>query len=310
MQLRLLGIVISFIFLGGLYYAVFNSGSLSHETPDRSPCQEPLSYTIGSVDPRFEITGPELKDIMREVELIWETPINRELLQYRENGSVAIHLIYGQEQKRTEKEQRLSRRIQTLKNRISVLRKEYQRYSTKYKERSASLDKSLSKYNKAISRYNKYLEKWRSEGGIPKSKEQEVKRRKRRINRLKSTFERKKKNTETARQQANAKSKQLNKLIDRRNSLVADYRSRFGEARKFDQGQYVKQGQEERINVYQFGNRAELKTVLAHESGHALGLEHVKNPESVMHAIMEKQDIFNLSLSSEDIRAIRKRCGR
>ncbi|MDZ7681079.1 MAG: matrixin family metalloprotease [Fodinibius sp.] len=90
--------------------------------------------------------------------------------------------------------------------------------------------------------------------------------------------------------------------------MVTEYNRRFSVAKKFNQGRYIRQGNDERINIFQFANDAQLKTVLAHEAGHAMGLEHVGNPRSLMHAIMQQQDIYNLSLSDEDLAAIRNRC--
>ncbi len=276
----------------------------------RIPCQEPLTYRIGTIDSGFDVTKDELKAIMQQVELIWEEPMNQQLLQYHEDGSVAIHLIYTEEQQRTEEQKKFTERIETIKQQVSAMRQTYERLTASYKKRSQDYKESLSEYNQAVSEYNAYVEKWRSKGGLPQDKKPTIDRMLRKNEQLERIVDRKQKNMESVRKRANAKSEQLNDLVGRQNDLINEYNRRFGNARKFNQGHYIQQGLDKRINIYQFGNRAELKTVLAHETGHALGLGHVGNPKSVMNSTMREQDIFNLSLSQQDISAMKQRCGK
>ncbi len=113
---------------------------------------------------------------------------------------------------------------------------------------------------------------------------------------------------ESYRQQTNAKADRLNSVIKEEKEMVASYNNRFAKTRKFNQGQFVKKGENETVLIYQFSNKNDLKTVLAHEFGHAMGLDHVKNPKSIMFEMMDQQNIFNLSLTKEDISAIANRC--
>ena len=104
--------------------------------------------------------------------------------------------------------------------------------------------------------------------------------------------------------QVNSLGDQVNYLAEQLNIDVDVFNKRFGEAREFDQGEY--NGKE--INIYQFDEAGDLRLVLAHELGHALGIEHVENSKSVMYYLMDKQDIKNPILSEEDIQAFSERC--
>ena len=309
MKLKLFGTICLLLIVGGLL-AINNDRELSARnnpvlTP---PCEEPLTYRIGNIDSRFNISRKELANIMTDVEALWDTAMNRDLVEYSQNGKVAIHLIYSEEQQRTENEKTLSQRIESQKQRITVLEKEYNRLSEQYEDKSNEFKESLSKYNAMVKSYNAKFNKYRQEGGISKSQKQKLDTLKRKINRLKSKTQRQRRNMESLRKRTNAKSQKLNGLVEEHKHLVAKYNRQFADSIKFDQGRYIEQGSNRRINIFQFANRAELKTVLAHEVGHALGLNHVGNPKSIMHRMMGGQNIFNLALTNEDKKALRKRC--
>jgi len=303
-NLKALGIVSLVMILGG--FLTVNYGPFSSPSA-KTPCKEPLTYRLGDIDSRFDITKDQLTKVMKEVETLWGTALDRQLLDYKKDGKVAIHLIYSEDQKRTEAEQALAKRIQNQKKYIKVLENEYKDLKSRFEAKHNEYQKMTTTYNKKAKAYYQLKSKWKGKG-ITSQLYSRLEKIEKEVKDLRSEIQRKEENLELLRQQTNAKSRQLNTLIDQQNELVTRYNRRFGEAKKFNQGRYIKNGDEERINIFQFSNLAQLKVVLAHEAGHALGLDHVENPKSIMHSIMEKQDIFNLSLTDEDVEAIKDRC--
>jgi hypothetical protein len=73
-----------------------------------------------------------------------------------------------------------------------------------------------------------------------------------------------------------------------------------------EDGRYVADNAGTRIYIYGFKTKADLLITLAHEFGHALGLEHVSGGDSIM---SPSSDSTNLVLSPEDITELKRVCG-
>jgi len=306
-NLKALGLVSLLTVVGGIL--TVNYGSIYRNSPSTTePCTEPLTYQFGDIDSRFDITEQKLSETMKEVERLWATAMDQQVLEYRKDGKVVIHLIYGEEQKRTESEQLLTNEIQTKKDQIEVLEEEYENLRTTFQEKQKDFESTLAEYNEKAREYSELANKWKGKK-IPEETYKKLKQMEKEIKLLRPTVERKKDTMEMLSQKTNTKSRKLNRLIDIQNELISKYNNRFGVAKKFNQGRYFRKGDDERINIFQFSNIAQLKTVLAHEAGHAMGLDHVENnPQSIMYPIMGKQNIFDLSLTDEDIAALKNHC--
>lgn len=307
MNLKVLGAISALIIIGGLITISQSSNFTLSSADSIQPCEQPLTYRFGDIDSRFNITEKELAGIMKKVEELWATALDKDLLDYQKEGKVAIHLVYGEDQKRTEAERIFAKRIEMKQREIENKQREYDLAVKRYQRKKEDFQSTVNEYNRTVESYNDYAKEWSGKKNTTDA-EKRFKQMEREINRLKSLMDRKQQDLEVQRQQTSKKSRQLNQLVEEQNRMAAKYNSQFSKPKKFDQGRYIKQGTSEKINIFQFANDAQLKTVLAHEVGHAFGLGHVENPKSIMHEMMEKQNIFNLQLTKEDIAALKNRC--
>ena len=62
------------------------------------PCTSPLAWHIASVDPRFGFTETELQRAVEEAAHVWEDAAGRPLFRRDTVGSMAIHLVYDARQ--------------------------------------------------------------------------------------------------------------------------------------------------------------------------------------------------------------------
>src|SRR3989344_3892741 len=62
------------------------------------PCRTPISYSIGEVDARFDISKTAVIDALAAAEALWEDELGSELLVLRESGVVAVSFVYDRRQ--------------------------------------------------------------------------------------------------------------------------------------------------------------------------------------------------------------------
>ncbi len=307
MNSKIYSAVVFLLILAG--WVIYSDGfSVEVSNPKTEiPCQAALTYQLGEIHSQYNLSRGELADIMKEVEEVWSIPLDQDLVDFSEDGKVTINLEYSENQEWTDAERQFSKRISVKDEEAATYRREHRELSEQYQSKQTDIRDDMEQYNSAVDKYNALADKWQTKKA-PSDVVDQFKQLEQQIDRLNTDLQRKQTNIEKLRKRVNAKANRLNQLTEEQNEMIDEYNERFSKPRQFDQGRYIKQGTSEQINIYQFANRAQLKTVLAHEIGHAMGLDHVSNPKSIMHAMMGEQDIFNLTPTEDDIAAIKNRC--
>ena len=102
--------------------------------------------------------------------------------------------------------------------------------------------------------------------------------------------------------QYNQQVEQHNQNINSYNINVNHLNQRFP-AREFHKGIY----NGKRIEIYQFDTMDDLRLTIAHELGHALGLEHNHDPQALMYPLLKDQQMQNFRLSAADLALLQAR---
>ncbi|MDO8496090.1 MAG: matrixin family metalloprotease [bacterium] len=270
-----------------------------------APCVKPVFYSIGTIDSRFGITKEKFLSTTKEAEAIWEDDANQNLFDYKDDARFKINLIFDDRQEQTLEANYSKEEIESYRAQYDSMAADYKSLANSYERDLALYNSNVAIFEKRLADYNDWVSEINSRGGATPKERQKLEEERKELESEKNILD-------SQRLALNDRASRLNFLGDSVNSLgrklnitVDIHNQRFGDGREFEQGQTI--GKKE-INIYQFDTIGDLRLVLAHELGHAIGLEHVENPKSLMYYLMDQQNPQNPVLSSEDLSALNDRC--
>lgn len=280
------------------------------------PCSKPIIYYIDQVDSRFGQSEEEFKNNLISATIIWNKALGKELFRYSKEEAnkmsdlskrkLSVNLIYDQRQQTTEQLKVIGSTIDSNKDSYENVKARYDRLKTEYNTKKQALEILISKYEADKASYEKEIKYWKNKGGAPEQQYAKIEIERTALNSTVQTI--------------NNSNQELNKIVNELNSLVAtlnsmnkDINQRIGtfneisltNGPEFQEGEYVLDENGQRINIYEYKDYNKLIRVLAHEFGHALGIDHVSGDSSIMNAYNSST---NTNLTMEDITALKAIC--
>lgn len=253
------------------------------------PCGRSINYNIGKISPTFNLEEATLKKLLEEIDHAWSAAAGKPLFKYDEDSKLAINIIYDTQQQMLDKEKSISSRIEYEKLSYTNAKQELSQLENQHEIKKQAYKQAVLKYNRIINNPTRFKKKY--------------------IAQQAQNVERKRAQLHDLTDRLNQKVERVNRISEQINEMVADYNANFDTAQEFNQGVYQKNITGKSINIYSYRNLNELKLVLAHEMGHALGLRHVQNTESIMYYLIKDQPMGKLVLSKQDKNALRNLCG-
>jgi len=271
-----------------------------------APCQSPITYSIGTIDPRFNLSKADLLKDISTAKKIWEDPVSKQLFEYSPTGELKVNLVYDYRQKATESISKIGLVINDDKSSYESLKAKYDSLNNAYTTNKSKLDSLTATYNTEKSAYEKDVAYWNSHGGASKGEYAILEQKRIDLNNQVASLNQLKDTVNASVDTLNSVRVILNKLIAELNLQVDSYNTAGSSINStFREGEYVSSATGTEINIYQYDSGDQLVRVLAHELGHAIGLDHINNPKAIMYYINEGS---NEKLTMDDLNALKKRC--
>lgn len=247
---------------------------------DTSSCKRPLDYAIGSVDGRFKVTEAEVDAATAEAAERWDRGLGKDALNEKSGAQLKINLIYDQRQAELDK----------LKTGSAGLAQD----KSALENSKENLDSQVQAFNTRAKEYERQVAYWNSVGGAPPEQFQ--------------TLEAERKSLIAEQNRIQSLAQSLNQQVDLYNSSVSEFNQEVetSNSKIITQGEYSSAGPT--IDIYTFGDKEELRLVLMHELGHALGIDHVAGEKSIMYYFLGAQDLKNPLLQIPDLTAYAEHC--
>lgn len=297
-------------------------------------CRFPLSYRIGAIDPRFHFSDAEFLKAIADAEAIWEGGLDRNLFESGDtSASLPIHLVFDNRQEQTDSIKEVSSDIEEQKASYESLRGDYEAVKASFDREKSIYDAVVKRYESHLDEYERraetYLDRvgsyekqvaeWNAEGGAPPDEYEELEDTRKSLKKEASNLEENRDDLDDEKQSLEKKFRALNALLGKVNTLagslnrlagvlnitVDSYNQVYGAREEFTTGLYTEENGEARIDVFQFYDYGDLVLILAHEMGHALGIEHATRVDSMMYPSVGEQ---KPTLTDEDRRMFEAAC--
>jgi predicted Zn-dependent protease len=270
------------------------------------PCSQPIAYSLGAFDTKFGLSKKDFLSAVSAAEAVWEKPAAKDLFVYTEDGPLKINLIYDIRQEATVKLQELNLNVTDNQKSYEAVKAKYDSLKAQYAKDRATLTAKISAVEVMKNKYEAEVEYWNSHGGASKETHSQLEKDRLALNVMIDQINQMQKTLNTKVDNINALVVVLNRLGKTLNMNVATYNQIGGQlAGEFEEGTYQSNENGEEIDIYQFDDRAKLIRVLAHELGHALGLDHVEDSKAIMYRL---NDGVNEKLTDSDLEALKNHC--
>ena len=285
--------------VGLVAQAALGTNSLSSFNPFYKACSKPLTYAITSYDERFGISREEFATAVAEAAQLWNEAAGQQVLALSREPSVHVGMLYDERQRAIE----LGETIGGEQTAYDSMKMEVESLNDQFVSLRSSHEAKVVSFERDVRSYEEEVQMWNARGGAPPAAYEELEAKKRELERRRKALDAVVVTLNGLIASIQERVTQLNVLAEQTNEKVNTYNKTLGH--DFDQGNYVEDEEGKRITIFTFEDRMELKRVLAHEFGHALGIGHLTDAGAIMYSY----NIGNeLALTVEDVAALKEVC--
>ena len=299
------------VLAAGLFLALKGQGYF-HQARDfnaADQCDIPIHVRAGDFDSRFPVSEQAFQRALDDAIALWESRTDTPLFTRDASAGLSVSLVYDSRQARANKERTvlgnieehdaaIERQERSLSQRRDALDRawaQFERDRERLKEKSGDMEQLVQQWN------NGQMHRTPQNRRMLERQKEELNARRTQLEQQQAQLEHRTEQWRQAVDDHNAAIKALNERAESFNDEVSS-------DSMITMGEYQRENGERRIEIYRANNARELKQVIAHELGHALGIGHVEDTAAVMNAEMSADNAGASGLTSDDLAALTKAC--
>lgn len=270
-----------------------------------SPCGTPITYSIGSIDPRFGISKATFASDLKEAEAVWDQPSDKHLFEYQKtDGDVRVNLVYDSRQAAIDRLEAAGIEIDSSETTFYALKARYDTLASQVRSEQLLYESRVNTYQRDQAAYNAEVERANQRGGASQAQYQQLQAEKAALEEEFAGVKSLESAVNADVDILNALATTLNQLIVQLNLNVAQYNRAGAGAGEFEGGLYQDQGGLQTIDIYEYSNHVQLVRVLAHELGHALGLDHVSYSAAIMYKVNRGESLKATAADLDELKSV------
>ena len=284
-------------------FGIFGMSTLGIQLLAASPCDIPRTWSVGRVDPQFNLSKQAITEYGKKATGKWNEAYEKNpLFIYRENGGeIVLNFVYDERMQTTIRNQRLKRSITERKEDLISLKENIEDLREEYATLERTIESLTEAYDSRLSSYNKEVAYWNSRGGAPKEAYDRLEESKLELENERLTLNTKINYFNQLGYRIRTYGESHNEIVEDLNEKIVTLNESAGQ--EFEEGIY--DPNDNSITVYEYASPIALQRVLTHEFGHALSIGHVNSEDSIMYAINQGK---SLDLSQDDLAELELVC--
>jgi hypothetical protein len=257
-------------------------------------CYFPILYSVGEVDPRFNVNKEQVIEIAKDASDRWNQAVGKEIIKYDPEASLKITFVYDQRQADLD---RLNAELEKIGNNDLNL----ENFLTKIEDLNDQYETDIEDYTTRLQAYNKKVDYYNNSGGAPTDIYNQLQTESAGFDREKTSLDQRREELIELSTLYDSQVGEFNNDLEKINQYLKE-----NENKLVTQGLYY--SGENKIDIFTFGDEEELRLLLMHELAHAVGIEHSENDQAVMSPILNSEMKTDPKPTSDDLELIKNRC--